>query len=805
MRQSEIVDWEAAAAETPRQRWRRVMRFGVPVLGVVLIVAAIAATAVYDYRTDRRDVLALSQDFISTLDDRIRSQVEYAFRLVNSTANTAAAMPEELFADPPWSSMEKLLLQFLKARTEYAQAYFGRPNGDFLMVTRQKDGALDTKLIDHSEGRRRTTWIRRDLEGSVTGREEDPSDTYDPRVRPWYGAAVNSEGAHWTDVYVFFEKQEPGITASRASISPDGQVYAVSGFDISLHALSEFLSELRVGTNGIAMIIDGEGRLVAYPDPDKVVRRSNDTLTRSRVDELGNPLLSEVFDRVRIAGPGRSIMEVDGERYIVSASPLSGTIDRDWTLLFVIPENDFVGFVTANNRNAVLMSLGIIVLAIGLASLLAYQGLVSDRNARAVERRQHALEEQSGAFAELASMATLFDPEDLKSVQKLNETTARALAARRVGVWQLEASGDGIVCIDCFDRETKGHTSSTQILGIECPRLMAALLSGDEIVAADASQDPRTAELHEAYLQAVGCRSLLSVPVVNRNGVVGFVWVEDTAAIGERHADARTFVRVAANMIGARFVGAPAATAQAAGESSAKRPAPIVPTGDTPDAGGARAIDGATAMRTASLIDERNRRHLEEVTRRGMTDGKLKATVFPRLTVLALKLGDDMSLATATDDGEDTMIIEHLVEVFMAACNNHNVPYLKLLTDQIVAASGFEENGSSPAAGIAEVALEIRDRCARIFAGLGQPPDYRIGIDTGTAMGSMVGFGSRYNIWGEAVRVASTMSETARPGTIQVTESTYGQLQDRYLFRRRGGFFLGGTGDITTYVLRTRL
>jgi class 3 adenylate cyclase len=48
------------------------------------------------------------------------------------------------------------------------------------------------------------------------------------------------------------------------------------------------------------------------------------------------------------------------------------------------------------------------------------------------------------------------------------------------------------------------------------------------------------------------------------------------------------------------------------------------------------------------------------------------------------------------------------------------------------------------------------------------------------------------------------MSETARPGTIQVTESTYGQLQDRYLFRRRGGFFLGGTGDITTYVLRTR-
>jgi len=801
--QSEIVDLEAAAAETPRQRWRRVMRFGIPVLGVVLIVAAIAATAVYDYKTDRRDVLVLSQDVISTLDDRIRAQVEFAFRHVNSTANTAAAMPEELFADPPWSSMEKLLLQFLKARTEYAQAYFGRPDGDFLMVTRQKDGALDTKLIDHSEGRRRTTWIRRDFEGNVTAREDDPTDTYDPRVRPWYDAALNSKDVYWTDVYVFFEKQEPGITASRASIAPDGQVYAVSGFDISLHALSEFLSELRVGTNGIAMIIDGEGRLVAYPDPDKVVRRNNDALTRSRIDEVGDPILSEVFDRVRIAGPGRSIMEVDGERYIVSASPLSGTIDRDWTLLFVIPENDFVGFVTANNRNAVLMSLGIIVLAIGLASLLAYQGLVSDRNARAVERRQHALEEQSGAFAELASMATLFDPEDLESVQKLNETTARALAARRVGVWQLEASG--IVCVDCFDRETNGHTSATQILGIECPRLMEALLSGGEIVAVDASQDPRMAELHEAYLQAVGCRSLLSVPVINRNGVVGFVWVEDTAAIGERHADARTFVRVAANMIGARFVGAPAAIAPVAEEKPVERPTPIVPTGDKPDAGGASAIESTPAMRTASLMDESSRRHLEEMTQRGITDGKIKATVFPRLTVLALKMGDDMLLATAADKSNDTAIIEHLVGVFSDSCKKHSVPYMKLLTDHIVAASGFEDNSSSAAAGIAEVALEIRDRCAQIAAGLGQPPDYRIGLDSGTGMGSMVGFGSRYNIWGEAVRVASTMSETARPGTIQVTEATYGLLQDRYLFRRRGGFFLGGTGDITTYVLRTRL
>ena len=43
----------------------------------------------------------------------------------------------------------------------------------------------------------------------------------------------------------------------------------------ALEALSEFLAGLEIGKSGHAMIIDAQGRLVAFPDPSKVVEAVN--------------------------------------------------------------------------------------------------------------------------------------------------------------------------------------------------------------------------------------------------------------------------------------------------------------------------------------------------------------------------------------------------------------------------------------------------------------------------------------------------------------------------------------------------
>jgi hypothetical protein len=38
-----------------------------------------------------------------------------------------------------------------------------------------------------------------------------------------------------------------------------------------------------------------------------------------------------------------------------------------------------------------------------------------------------------------------------------------------------------------------------------------------------------------------------------------------------------------------------------------------------------------------------------------------------------------------------------------------------------------------------------------------------------------------------------------------VSEASYDQLRDRFVFRRQGGFYVEQVGEMTTYVLRGRL
>ncbi|HBY77600.1 MAG TPA: hypothetical protein DEG47_11525, partial [Cyanobacteria bacterium UBA11148] len=61
-----------------------------------------------------------------------------------------------------------------------------------------------------------------------------------------------------------------------------------------------------------------------------------------------------------------------------------------------------------------------------------------------------------------------------------------------------------------------------------------------------------------------------------------------------------------------------------------------------------------------------------------------------------------------------------------------------------------------------------------------------------------------YDLWGDAVNTASRMESQGIAGRIQVTESTYQCLCDRYQFEERGIIEVKGKGKMRTYFLTGR-
>lgn len=781
----------AEARRLTRHRWSRI---GLPIVGVGLIIAAILGIAWYSYTTNKRDALQLADEVIQSQAQRISREVDaYLGPAPRAVELLRGVLSDGKFLGAPQGGAEAIGWQILFDNPQLALISYAAPDGSFMMTKRETSGAIDTKVIERKNDKPETTWTRRDPQGSTTSIENDPNDTYDPRTRVWFKGAIEAKGkVHWSRLYIFFTDQKPGLTASGALFDAKGDVAAVFGVDIALDTLSRFLASLQIGATGRAMIVDDEGKLVAYPDAAKTFKRVGEQLLPAALDELGDDVLTRAYNRFRVEGHGRRTIEIGGRRYITAATPIQADADHNWSTLIVVPEADFVGFVALNNQSTLLMSLGVVVLAALFAGLLIRQGLRADRNAELVVQREQSREAQSRAFAELAANAALFDPSQEDAVQALTKIAARAVGAKRFGLWRASSDANMIILEDCRDRENDGHTAGVELTRPEIPAFFAAAEAGEELEVADAAKDPRTAEFHKLYLKRMGSRSIATVPIRSADRWLGLVVVEDYKADGTL-----SFARAVANMLAVRFAararamaapGVPAVAAQAAGIHAAR----VVGAAPAP----------TLAMRRSTLSSAQ-RSKLES------GDGgasAVTARVFPRTTVLAVRFTDPMAIAEEHAEEDKIVALDRMARAMEQIAAAHAIEYVKIVGDKLVIADGFVDADTTEAArSVAEAALALQERAARLFTGLGHQLEFRMGIDTGTVIGSAIGAHQEaYNLWGEGLRMAETMAESGLPGSIVVTETTYRLLRDHYLFRVRGAFYLGGAGEMSTYVLTGR-
>jgi adenylate cyclase len=769
---SAVVDLTVDPIAERRRRRRALFHIGLPIGGVALMIVLILLIAIYSSRANQRDVLALSDELLVALDSRISLAVSTYL----DPAARVVGIAKDIFHDRAIDNQRSLAIDYgtivLNGVPQIADLLFADGTGNHMMVRHGETGGIDVKLIRNTPEPRQVTWTHYDTLGKITGDETDPSDTYDPRTRPWFTGATGTDDLFWTGAYVFFTDRKPGVTVSMRYLAPDQKIY-VFAVDIALDVISKFLSSLEIGRTGRAFIIDSSGRLVASPSGSVMVKQGEGDPVAARLDELDDPVLTRAYDEYRVEGHGRHAIEVDGRRYIISVTPLPNA-GRDWSVLIVVPEKDFIGFVTSNNRNALLMSLSVVAVAIFLAILLIRQGVRADRNARRVAERQHALDRQSTAFANLAADASLFDPAQREPPRTSTEILADVAVARRVSLWRLTGGNRILHCEDSFDRTTKGHVDGLDLHRDELPQFFAHLLKGEPVTAADAARDPRTAEMFRLLMESFGTRSLTVTPIRHGAAVVGAICLEDAVQTAAAH----DFIVAVANM-------------------SASRMALM---SDTVARSEPRSVAQTAGERHGTM-----RSFTAELRARGTDPETLEAEVYSDVAVMVLHFTDPVVMATRLGEGTRCSSNE-IVCAIQEIADQNGIPYLKIVGQDVVAAAGLDRAGGDAASQIADAAVAIRDRCIALFEDSARPQAFRIGIDCGVAMGSTLGATpSVFNLWGESVHTAGVMAASTLPGTVQVTESAYHALRQDFLFRPRGRFYLPRAGEIRTFILASRL
>jgi len=808
------VDTREAADIHRLERRRRLTRSLLPVFYLLALAVVALVIARSTYLKNRKDAVALSDTFLEVLAQQITSRLEKHL----SPATEMVKLASGIYQAKNWGSdavdlFETLGMQFLKVYPQIQSFQIGIQNGSFLMTRRMPDGAVDTKIIKQQDGGREVRWVRRDPAGKVRRIEYDPDDRYDPRDSPWYKGAVRTHAIYWTDVYVFFTGRAPGVTAALAVFDADNKLLGVLSIDLELASLSRFLAGLRIGETGSAFIISETGQLVASPALDRMLGNTDGSPAPLKLDELGEPVLTRAFDRFRVEGYGIRHLTVDNRRYSSMAASLQSLVGRKWAVLITVPEDDFVGFLDKNIQRALILSsiaFGMVALMVGL---LVAQSLAAERTAKKLADRKRRMEAQSRAFAKLTSLASLYDTGDDESLDPVAEIVCQTMDIRRVSLWRMVDDGNHLLCLDSFDRESNGHTRGAVLERQDFPLLFEAISGGQEIETTDVESNPPTMEISKAYLKPLSCCALLAVPVRLADRIGGCVWFEHDGRIrgwsGEDLNLARSIAGILAIRIG--MEGGAAASQDVAGSSAEP---PLIDlsaaveaeqaTERTFLAGGLnQPLPPAEKLCTATVNPEALK---DVLAGYGLDRSHLAAAIVDGVSVMVLQFTDPVPLAGPSADDPNHSVLEDTVCRVEQLAKEHGIEYLKLLGEQMVLATGFAGGASRHGQRIADAALDIQKMLMQLQAGKNGTVGFRMGLDMGTAFGTLAGEGRGcFNIWGNAVRTAAEMADTSLDGNIQVAEAAYRGLRDEYLFKQRGYFYVADLGEIQTYLLRGKL
>lgn len=285
--------------------------------------------------------------------------------------------------------MEQYFFQLLRTETQLAGIYYGDEDGNFIYVMNSDGpGPYRTKFIAFEDGQRTTEYIWRDDEFGIIERHFDPSDTFDARGRPWYIEARQLGSRIWTDPYIFFSSQQPGITVATSIQGSEDALDGVVGIDLDIADISLFLSDLTIGDSGAAFILSDDGRVIAHPDPARISTQDEDgTIGFIGVDDFSDPIVRAAFagfDR-SVSSSNQSVrdeFEFAGDKFMTLLRPIPD-IDLPWNIAVFAPENDFIQGIRDNlSRNIWIAAT--ISIATGIAGLILAELILKPVRAFAV-------------------------------------------------------------------------------------------------------------------------------------------------------------------------------------------------------------------------------------------------------------------------------------------------------------------------------------------------------------------------------------------------------------------------------------
>lgn len=318
-------------------------------ISVITICSLFILTAILvNYRITQHvvesTVIAHQEDIAGKATNTVEIWLEQQMKILEATAN---AIP---INDLGQNLLTLSPLHMAMQAGHFTDVYVGTPGGELI------DGA---------------NWL--------------PSPGYDPRNRPWYRRAIETNSISFTTPYIDLVTNELVIALVKP-LYADGRFVGVIGADTVLDTLVQNVLNYKQSESGFAFIVEKGGTIIVHPNKDYVMRAKLQVIEpqlESKIGALSTTDGSTIFYK-----------GADGREHILSAKQISGS---DWFLCVTVPRDEAYSLTRKTTMvfamEIVLKLLGIllfmVILGLGGSSIVLF--LFNKRYSTAVQQHREEL------------------------------------------------------------------------------------------------------------------------------------------------------------------------------------------------------------------------------------------------------------------------------------------------------------------------------------------------------------------------------------------------------------------------------
>jgi adenylate cyclase len=175
------------------------------------------------------------------------------------------------------------------------------------------------------------------------------------------------------------------------------------------------------------------------------------------------------------------------------------------------------------------------------------------------------------------------------------------------------------------------------------------------------------------------------------------------------------------------------------------------------------------------------------------------------VTILFADLIDFTRLSSQLSARDLVGLLNELFSEFDRLALNFGVEKIKTVGDAYMLAGGVPEPRADHAHAVADTALAMIEMIKRTNYDLPIPLQMRIGMHSGDVVAGVIGSHKFvYDIWGDAVNIASRMESHGTPNRIQISAATRLHIHEHFRLEPHGSVDIKGKGPMETFILLGR-